>query len=78
MRDQPEFDHEFLDELSKKAIDDYHVQLLLVVIAELNAALHEKREILPSHQPMLTLAIAAYGASQVDEIRFVAGLKSSR
>lgn len=78
MPDLPEMDQEFLDELSRKAINDDHVQVLLEVISELNTALHEKREVSPNYQPMLALAMAAYGALQVDVIRFVAGVKPSQ
>lgn len=78
MRDLTELDHEFLDELSKRAVEDFHVQLLLEIIAELNAALHEKREIRVTYHPMLALTMAAHGASQVDAIRFVSGVSSLR
>jgi len=75
MADLNELDEEFLGELSKRAVTDSHIQLLLDVVAELNAALTEKREVKTNYRPMLNLMMAAHGASQLDIIRFMSGLK---
>ena len=75
MADLHELDQEFLDELSKKAVNDSHIQLLLDVIAELNTALAEERELKTSYRPILSLLLAAHGACELDVIRFVANLK---
>lgn len=71
-----EFDQQFLDNLSKRAIYDNDIQLLLMVISELNAALSEKRELNPDYLTMLKLLLAAHGTIEVDKIRFVASTKS--
>jgi hypothetical protein len=76
MSELHEFDQEFLDELSKKAVNDPHIQLLLDVIAELNMALHEKRELKANYGPILGVLMAAHGACELDVIRFVSSLKS--
>jgi hypothetical protein len=75
MADLHDLDEEFLDELSKRAVSDPHIQLLLDVVAELNAALAEKREVKTNYHPMLSLLLAAHGACKLDIIRFMAGLK---
>lgn len=75
MNDLPELDQEFLDELSKRAISDNHIQLLLDVIAELNEAVAQKREVKQNYRPILAVLMAAHGASELDIIRFMANIK---
>lgn len=75
MADLHELDEEFLSELSQKAVTDPHIQLLLDVVAELSAALAEKREVKTNYRPMLNLMVAAHGAVQLEIIRFMASLK---
>lgn len=71
VEDLHEFDIEFLDELSKKAKGDSNVQLLLDMIAELNAAISEKRPVKENYLPMLGVLLAAQGTLELDLIRFV-------
>lgn len=66
-----EFDIKFLDEISKKAKSDSDVQLLLDMIAKLNAAIREKRPVKENYLPMLEVLLAAHGTLKLDLIRFV-------
>lgn len=70
-----ESDEELLTDLSKRAISDGDIQLLLQVIAEMNAALNEKRDVNPSYLPMLKILLAVHGTVEVDLIRFGASIK---
>ena len=62
----------------KKAIDDHHVQLMLDVIAELNAAMNEGRPVREGFRPVVGMMLAARGAVEVDIIRFVATVMPDR